>query len=62
MRMTDEKRAIMGDREAAKRLTEAGGLAPCPMCGLVPVRAHNVGKRWTVSCIAEEMEMLEGMK
>lgn len=31
--MTDEKRALLGDREAAKRLTDAGVLVPCPCCG-----------------------------
>ena len=31
--MTDEQRAMLGDREAAKRLTEAGVLVPCPCCG-----------------------------
>ena len=31
--MTDIKRALLGDHEAAKRLTEAGVLVPCPFCG-----------------------------
>ena len=31
--MTDEKRALLGDHEAAKRLTAAGVLLPCPGCG-----------------------------
>lgn len=31
--MTDEKRALLGDHEATKRLTEAGALVPCPCCG-----------------------------
>lgn len=31
--MDDTKRALLGDREAAKRLTDAGVLLPCPMCG-----------------------------
>ena len=30
--MTDEQRALLGDHEASKRLTEAGVLVPCPMC------------------------------
>lgn len=30
--MDDMKRALLGDKEAAKRLTEAGVLLPCPMC------------------------------
>ena len=32
MVLTDERRALLGDREAAKRLTDAGVLLPCPMC------------------------------
>lgn len=28
----DVKRALLGDREAAKRLTDAGVLLPCPYC------------------------------
>ena len=31
--MNDVKRALLGDHEAAKRLTDAGGLLPCPFCG-----------------------------
>ena len=31
--MTDTEKALLGDREAAKRLTEAGVLVPCPGCG-----------------------------
>ena len=31
--MDDSKLAMLGDHEAAKRLTEAGVLLPCPFCG-----------------------------
>ena len=31
--MDDKTRALLGDREAAKRLTDAGVLVPCPFCG-----------------------------
>ena len=31
--MDDIKRALLGDHEAAKRLTDAGVLVPCPKCG-----------------------------
>ena len=31
--MTDEQKALLGDHEAAKRLTEKGVLLPCPFCG-----------------------------
>ena len=40
MVLTDEKRALLGDHEAAKRLTEAGVLLPC-CCGR---KAHI--KKW----------------
>lgn len=42
MVLTNEKRALMGDREAAKRLTDAGVLLPCPMCrGKARVRSER---------------------
>lgn len=31
--MTDIQRAMLGDHEAAARLTEQGVLLPCPHCG-----------------------------
>lgn len=31
--MDDKMRALLGDHEAAKRLTDAGVLLPCPFCG-----------------------------
>lgn len=31
--MDDIKLAMLGSKEAAKRLTEAGVLLPCPFCG-----------------------------
>ena len=34
--MTEEKRALLGDHEAAKRLTEKGIVLPCPWCGKAP--------------------------
>ena len=30
--MNDVKRALLGDHEASKRLTDAGVLVPCPFC------------------------------
>lgn len=32
MSQNDVKRALLGDHEAAKRLTEAGVMVPCPFC------------------------------
>ena len=41
--MDDIKRALLGDHEAAKRLTEAGALLPCPNCGKVArVRCKDI--------------------
>lgn len=34
--MDDIKRALLGDKEAAKRLTEAGIIVPCSWCGKIP--------------------------
>ena len=31
--MDDIKLALLGSKEAAKRLTDAGALVPCPFCG-----------------------------
>ena len=31
--MDEIKRTLLGDHEAAKRLTDAGVLVPCPFCG-----------------------------
>lgn len=31
--MTNERRALLGDQEAARKLTDAGVLLPCPFCG-----------------------------
>lgn len=42
--MDDKMRALLGDHEAAKRLTEAGVLVPCPGCGgenIVDWYRHN---------------------
>ena len=33
MSQNDVKRALLGDHEAAKRLTEVGVLLECPFCG-----------------------------
>lgn len=33
--MDDIKLAMLGSKEAAKRLTDAGWLLPCPLCGEV---------------------------
>lgn len=64
--MDDVKLALLGDKEAAKRLTDAGVLLPCPLCGgdadvvaynprlLRPSRNHV----YSVSC--NDCEMMFG--
>lgn len=44
--MTDTEKALLGDREAAKRLTDAGVLVPCPMCGK-PGVLHSIDSNKT---------------
>ena len=47
--MDDIKLALLGSKEAAKRLTDAGGLVPC--CGKPPILKFHLGiKAWTVEC------------
>ena len=45
--MNDIKLAMLGSKEAAKRLTEAGVLVPCPMCGKTGV-LHSIDNCKTV--------------
>ena len=45
--MTDTEKALLGDREAAKRLTEKGVLLSCPMCGKASV-LHSIDNCKTV--------------
>lgn len=58
--MDDKTKALLGDHEVAKRLTEAGILLPCPFCG-GEVRLRRVSSgystsptvikdEWTVEC------------
>ena len=57
----DVRAALLGDHEAAKRLTEKGVLLPCPFCG-EEVRLRRVSNsystsptvirgEWTVECL-----------
>lgn len=58
--MDDIKLAMLGNKDAAKRLTEAGVLLPCPFCGGAgELRRTSNGYRtnpvaildkWTVEC------------
>ena len=49
---SDIKKAMLGDHEAAKRLTEKGVLIPCPWCGRVPDVEYDTLEpfEWTVIC------------
>ena len=51
--MTDDVRAAMlGDHEAAKRLTEKGELLGCPFCGGEPMVEYDTIEpfEWAVFC------------
>ena len=50
--MDDIKRVLLGDHEAAKRLTDAGVLVPCPWCNRTPEVEYDVLKpfEWVVIC------------
>lgn len=47
--MDDIKRALLGDKEAAQRLTEAGALLPCPGC-----RGEDAKHRAVMACVMIE--------
>lgn len=47
--MDDIKLALLGDREAATRLTDAGVLVPCPGCG-----GENAKHRAAMACVMIE--------
>lgn len=57
--MDDTKLALLGDNEAAKRLTDAGVLLPCPWCGKTPkVTSFD---RWIVyECACGETKTYPG--
>ena len=41
--MDDIKLALLGNKEAAKRLTDAGVLVPCSVCGKQPKILRDIG-------------------
>lgn len=45
----DIKLALLGDKEAAKRLTDAGMLLPCPGCG-----SEDTKHRAVMACVMIE--------
>ena len=60
MVLSDEKRALLGDNEAAKRLTDAGVLVPCPHCGNKDIILSNWGmfRCWCPDCYAKGEDCL----
>ena len=50
--MDDIKLALLGDHEAAKRLTNAGVLLPCSGCGNIDLKAYDVFGEHFVYCRA----------
>ena len=50
--MDDIKLAMLGNRDAAKRLTDAEVLLPCPWCGRGPDVEYDTMEpfEWTVIC------------
>lgn len=44
--LDDKTRALLGDHEAAQRLTEAGVLVPCPFCGGDTITTNLLGTWW----------------
>lgn len=60
----DIKRALLGDKEAAKRLTDAGVLLPCPFCGSKNIRTSNWGmwRCWCSDCLGKSDDFLSERK
>ena len=52
--MTDIDKAMLGDHEASKRLTDAGVLLPCPFCGSNAMADYDAVRpfEWAVFCEA----------
>ena len=50
--MNDIKLAMLGNKEAAKRLTDAGVLLSCPFCGGEPMVEYDTMEpfEWAVFC------------
>ena len=50
--MDDIKLALLGSKEAAMRLTDAGALVPCPFCGGEPMVEYDTMEpfEWAVFC------------
>lgn len=61
--MNDVKRALLGDHEAAKRLTDAGVLLPCPLCGHKTELKRVPGEAcFWIQCTGKECEIFNSAK
>lgn len=50
--MTDIQRAMLGDHDAAARLTEQGVLIPCPFCGArIELRSGDYFGLYKTKCV-----------
>ena len=49
--MTEIEKALFGDHEASKRLTDAGVLLPCPGCGKSDTKIRYVCGDHFVACV-----------
>lgn len=64
--MTDIQRAMLGDHDAAARLTEQGVLLPCPFCGgdadvvVYDPRLLRPSRNHVYSVFCNECEMMFG--
>lgn len=48
--MDDKTLALLGDREAQERLTEAGVLLPCPFCKSENIKFHYSCAEYWIEC------------
>ena len=55
--MNDIKLAMLGSKEAAKRLTEKGVLLKCPFCGGIPTVKNLAGDCCTIKCYRCDTEL-----
>ena len=55
--MDDKTLALLGDREAQERLTDAGVLLKCPFCGGIPTVKNLAGDCCTIKCYRCDTEL-----
>ena len=52
--MDDIKLALLGSKDAAKRLTDAGVLLPCPFCGEKPTVEYDDPQQFEYAIICQK--------